>query len=59
MQHPDEHPFARALWLIVGWLASVTLADVQLVVSIISGVGVLIYTAMQAYVLWRDKIGSK
>jgi hypothetical protein len=47
---------ARIVLVAVAWLGSVTLAHVQTVVAIISGMLVIIYTGMQAYLLWRDRI---
>ena len=46
----------RIVVVVLAWLGSIKLADLQAVVAILSGLGVLIYTAMQAYVLWRDRI---
>lgn len=37
------------------WLASFSLPDWQLVVTICGGVLFGVYTAMQMYYLWRDK----
>ncbi len=44
---------------VFAWLASIKLADVQLVVSIVGGLAVLMYTALNTYVLWRDKVRRK
>lgn len=44
---------------VLGWLASVKLADVQMVVAIVSGLVVAGYAATQWYVLWREKINGK
>jgi len=41
---------------IFGWFGSITLGDVQLLVAIVSGLAVLVYTLMNGYVLWRDKL---
>jgi len=46
----------RMIMVVLAWSASIKLADVQAVVAILSGLGVLIYTGMQAYVLYRDRI---
>jgi uncharacterized membrane protein YeiB len=46
----------RMVMVVLAWSASIKLADVQAVVAILSGLGVLIYTGMQAYLLWRDRI---
>lgn len=41
---------------VIGWVASIKLADVQVVVAIVSGLVVAGYAATQWFVLWRDKI---
>lgn len=53
----SEHPYfvKTAAWF-VAWFASIELADVQLVVSIISGVAVGLLAALNAWVTYRDKI---
>jgi hypothetical protein len=38
------------------WIGGVSLGDVQVAVSIITGVIVGAYSAVNLYVLWRDKI---
>ena len=48
--------FARIVAVVAAWLGSITLGDVQTVVAILSGIAVLTYTAVNTYVLWRDKI---
>ena len=50
---------ARIVSVVLGWLASIQLADVQVAVSIISGLLVAAYTALNGYVLWRDKVRRK
>jgi len=49
-----------ALWKVVAlalaWIGGIKLADVQVVVAILSGLCVAGYAVLQAYVLWRDKI---
>lgn len=49
-----------AVWkvaaLALAWVGGVKLADVQVVVAILSGLCVAGYALLQAYVLWRDKI---
>jgi hypothetical protein len=45
--------------VILGWAASIQLADVQVVVAIVSGLVVAGYAATQWFVLWRDKIKGK
>ncbi len=49
----------RMALVIAAWLGSIKLADVQALVAILSGLGVLGYTCLQAYVLWRDKIKGR
>lgn len=44
---------------VLGWLASVKLADVQVFVAIVSGLVVAGYAATQWYVLWREKIKGR
>lgn len=44
------------LAVIAAWAGSVALSDVQVVVSIIGGLAVLVYTVVNTYVLWRDKV---
>jgi hypothetical protein len=41
------------------WVGGVSLGDVQVAVSIITGVIVGAYSAVNLYVLWRDKIRGK
>lgn len=56
----QKHEVAEQLGKITlaagGWLGAVQLANVQIIVSIISGVAVAVYTLVNLYVLWRDKI---
>ena len=49
----------RMVMVVLAWSASIKLADVQAVVAILSGLGVLIYTGMQAHVLYRDRIRKR
>lgn len=49
----------RVVVTVFGWLGSITLADVQVVVSTLGGLIVAGYAATQWYVLWRDKIKGK
>lgn len=49
----------RMVAAVLAWIGSITLADVQLVVAILSGCAVLTYTVVNTYVLWRDKIRGK
>jgi len=46
---------AELATLSAAWLG-LTMADVQVFVSIASGLAVAVYTALNIYVLWRDKI---
>jgi len=55
-QHGTEDVIVRMVTVVVAWLGSITLGDVQAVVGIISGAAVLVYTIANTYVLWRDKI---
>lgn len=43
------------LWA-MAWFGSFKLADVQIVVSIVSGLLVALLAALNFYVTWRDKI---
>lgn len=56
---PVMQTISRVLGWGLAWLLSVQLADVQVVVSIIGGLAVLVYTTMSTYVLWRDKVRRK
>ncbi len=51
----DDHPFVRIALLILAWFATITLADVQIVVAILSGLAVLVYTAFKTYYLVKNK----
>lgn len=46
----------RVAATVIGWIGAVKLADVQILVAIVSGLVVAGYAATQWYVLWRDKI---
>lgn len=41
-------------WIIA--LGSITLAQTAVIVGIVSGLLAIIFTALQIYILWRDKI---
>jgi hypothetical protein len=41
------------------WIGGVSLGDVQVAVSIITGIIVGAYSAVNLYVLWRDKIKDR
>lgn len=47
-----------AAWF-AAWFGSVKLADVQAVVAILSGLVVGTLAALNAYVVWRDKIRGR
>ena len=49
----------ESLVLIAAWAGSVTLAEVQTFVAIVSGLVLAGYAATQWFVLWRDKIKGK
>lgn len=59
--HQDtmSEALTRVALVIVAWLGSIKLGDVQTVVAILSGLAVLGYTCLQAWVLWRDKISAR
>ena len=42
--------------MLVAYLGNLTLAEWQLIIAIIGGVLFIAYTAMQAFVFWRDKV---
>jgi hypothetical protein len=44
---------------ILGWFASMTLADIQTVLGIISALVVTGYSLTQWWVLWRDKVAKR
>jgi hypothetical protein len=56
---PVAQTIAKVLAWVFAWLLSVELADVQVTVSIVGGLVVLVYTALNTYVLWRDKVRKK
>jgi hypothetical protein len=55
-EHSNDETVARILAVVLAWLGSVTLADIQIFVAILSGLSVLTYTVLNTYVLVRDKI---
>lgn len=57
--HNRENLFVRVILLVVTWIGGVTLAEIQVWIGIASGAAILIYTLLNTYVLWRDKIRSK
>jgi hypothetical protein len=56
---PVVQTVAKILAWVFAWVLSVQLADVQVVVSIVGGLAVLVYTGLNTYVLWRDKVRRK
>jgi hypothetical protein len=60
-EHTDSVATAAGKSAVVAtaWLGSVALADVQAVIGIISGLAVLVYTVINIYIAWRDKLRSK
>lgn len=46
----------RNVAIIGAWLMGIEAADVQMTVSILTGILVGVYTAMNTYVLWRDRV---
>lgn len=50
---------AKPVGLVAAWFGTMTIADAQAIVAILSGLCVGAYAAMQGYVLWRDKIKRK
>jgi hypothetical protein len=60
----DQHDSAwaavgKVLTFALAWLGSWKLAEIQLLVGIVSGLIVAGFAATQWYVLWRDKIKGK
>lgn len=56
----EDHSVLSAMIRIVlawaGFIGSLSLAQWQAMVAIVGGLAVLIFTTMQIYILWRDKI---
>ena len=46
----------RVLGLVAAWITSVSLADVQLWVAILSGLLICFYTSLKIYILWRERL---
>jgi hypothetical protein len=42
--------------MLLGYIGSLTLAEWQLIVAILGGLSFVVYTCMQAFVFWRDKV---
>lgn len=58
MNHPHQtagESFLRVAGLVVAWITSVSLADVQLWVAILSGLMICFYTGMKIVLLWRER----
>jgi hypothetical protein len=62
---PEHHDtigtiFVRTASLVIGWLGTIAIADVQAVVSLASACAILVYTVMQIRALHkREKGGGK
>jgi hypothetical protein len=56
VDNPVGAAVIRVGTLIAAWLAALKAADIQVWVAIVGGLSVVVYTWMQAYVLWRDKM---
>lgn len=59
MNHPSQtagESFFRVAGLVIAWITSVSLADVQLWIAIFSGLLICLYTGMKIYLLWRDQM---
>lgn len=50
-----DHPVREVSLLAGAWLGSVTLSQVSLLVSICTGVAVLVYTIVRTYFLIRNR----
>jgi hypothetical protein len=44
---------ARVIGVILAWLGSLKLGDIQASVAILSGIAVLLYTVLQIVALWK------
>ena len=49
----------KSIAWVLAWFATIKAADVQMIVSIISGVMVGALAAVNLYVTWRDKVRKK
>lgn len=60
-EHTDSVAAAvgKSAAVAAAWYGSVTLADVQTVIGIVSGLAVLVYTVINIYIAWRDKLRGK
>lgn len=56
----QDHPVMyAALKIVLAWgayVGSITLSEWQAIVGIVGGLTVIAFTALQLYILWRDKI---
>lgn len=55
-ENPALYGWGKILLSWVGTLGTIGLAQWHVVVGILVGLAVLIFTCLQIYVLWRDKI---
>ena len=60
-QHHDSMggTIVKSIAWVLAWFATIKAADVQVIVSIISGVMVGALAAVNLYVTWRDKVRGK
>ena len=56
LDHPIGHAIGRVALSVGAYLGTIKAADLQVGVAIVGGLGVALYTWMNAYVLWRDKV---
>ncbi|MGD9674506.1 MAG: hypothetical protein AB7U98_13620 [Candidatus Nitrosocosmicus sp.] len=64
MNEPDHHTtvmgaVTKIILAWIGFLGSVKLTEWAAVVGILSGLAAFVFTALQIYVLWRDKLTTK
>ena len=52
----DDGHIGKNIAAVCVWIGGMSLGDVQVAVSIITGVIVGVYSAVNLYVLWRDKV---
>jgi len=51
----DKHPITHLLMVVTAWTATVTLANIQILVAILSGLLVGFYTCLKIYYLVKDR----
>lgn len=51
----EKHPLTHLAMVVLAWLGSIQLAQVQTVVAILSGVLVAVYTGLRIYYLAKGK----